>query len=96
MILGSCLVCVIDTKAVLNHCKSSIKKTSGVLHGNNVYATRVLDFAMDAAIAEEEWELALKYGSRALETYKYAVDQTLCFIWPSIGYAVTKQDWPHA
>jgi len=55
---------------MLEYCKSSIKKTSGILHGLNVYATRVLDYAMDTAIAEEEWELALKYGTRALQTYK--------------------------
>lgn len=59
-----------DTKAVLNQCKLSIKETAGILHGNNVYATRVLDFAMDAAIVEEQWELALKYGNKALHTYR--------------------------
>ena len=63
-------ICIPDTKAMLEYCKSSIKKTSGILHGLNVYATRVLDYAMDTAIAEEEWELALKYGTRALQTYK--------------------------
>lgn len=59
-----------DMKAVLDQCRSSLKKATGVLHGNNIYLTRLLDYAMDAAIDKEEFELALKYGKKTLDTYK--------------------------
>lgn len=58
-------------KAVLDQCRSSLKKASSVLHGNNIYLTRLLDYAMDAAIDKEEFELALKYGKKTLDNYKW-------------------------
>ena len=51
-------------------CKECLAKVKPVLHKFNKHLVRLLDRGLDAAIDEEQWELALNWGLETLEPYK--------------------------
>ncbi|KAL0169804.1 hypothetical protein M9458_034400, partial [Cirrhinus mrigala] len=46
-----------------------LHKCTDVVPDRNIYVLRLLDLAMDACISLDDYETALKYGNRALESY---------------------------
>lgn len=59
-----------NIKKVFASCKKLIQETNNILHPMNVYLVRVFDRAFDAAIDDEQWEKALKYGLKTLQAYR--------------------------
>lgn len=59
-----------NPKKVLEGCKKLIHETNSILHPLNVYLVRVLDHAFDAAVDDEQWEKAQKYGLKNLQAYR--------------------------
>lgn len=54
-----------------------LKESQALLHryadaipDRNIYVLRLLDLATDACISLDDYETALEYGNRALESYK--------------------------
>ena len=51
-------------------CKECLAKIKMVLYRNNVHLVRLLDQGLDAAIDEQQWEVALTLGLQTIEPYK--------------------------
>lgn len=59
-----------DSKAIpsmYKECFASVKK---VLYKHNIHLVKLLDRGLDAAIDEQQWEMALNYGVDTIESYK--------------------------
>ncbi|KAL4231552.1 hypothetical protein ACF0H5_009133 [Mactra antiquata] len=60
-----------DWKKVYEMSKTLIQETRDVLHPMNVYNVKLLNKAFDAAVNEEEWTKACKYGEKNLDQCRY-------------------------
>uniref|UniRef100_A0A671MCR1 [histone H3]-lysine(4) N-trimethyltransferase n=1 Tax=Sinocyclocheilus anshuiensis TaxID=1608454 RepID=A0A671MCR1_9TELE len=55
---------------LLKEGKAFLHRYADVVPDRNIYVLRLLDLAMDACISLDDYETALEYGNRALESYK--------------------------
>ncbi|XP_016129532.1 histone-lysine N-methyltransferase SMYD3-like [Sinocyclocheilus grahami] len=55
---------------LLKESQAFLHRYADVVPDRNIYVLRLLDLAMDACISLDDYETALEYGSRALESYK--------------------------